>query len=314
MRERTLLALGVLFGLLALAALIVGCRGEGSGETRGRGGNTLEGAGFQGTLRLHVAEPLRPIVDRQVAMFRRIYPQAEVVVTPTTTREAYVAFVRQQTDAVVVDREPNAEERDALGRTGASFSEVPLGYGALVAAVHPSNNVASLTAAALGRIASGQAVPWSELGVRGTTGNVGLALASLNTGAVEGFTRRVLPSDSLPRPAYAAQSEADALSWVAQNPAGLAIVSMAAYAAQPDESTRAVAVPDSTGRPVLPTPFDVYAGRYPLRHPIILLVARRPDGIGAGFATFARGTQGQEAVQRAGLAPYTLPAREIQLE
>lgn len=304
----------LLLALLLPAVLLgPGCRGEREDDdTRGRGGNVLEGTGLEGSVRLHVAEALRPVVDRHVTLFRRNYPRAEFALTTTNTREAYVALVRGQADAVVVDRPPNAEEQRALAAAGVDPAEVVLGQGALVAAVHPTNPARMLGMDALRRAAAGQPVQWAEVG--GSGGAVRLALPPLTTGVVELLTRQLLPPDSLPRPTYAAADEADALRWVSENPAGLTIVSLAAYEGVSEDQVRAIAVPDSAGAPVLPAPLRVYANHYPLRHPILLVVGRSAGVVGASFASFVLGTQGQEAVQRAGLVPARLPVREIELQ
>ena len=80
-----------------------------------------------------------------------------------------------------------------------------------------------------------------------------------------------------------------------------------------DLGSRAVAVVDSAGRAVRPSPMAVYIDEYPLRQPIVLVTRGVRGGLAAGFATFIMGTQGQETVQRAGLVPAQPPVREFNL-
>ena len=145
-------------------------------------------------------------------------------------------------------------------------------------------------------------------------GSAQLSLAPRNAGAVEVITGRMLSPGVLPRPAHPAESEAGVIDWVATTPGGIGVVSLAVLRADTTGRVRALALPDSTGRPTLPDQQSLADGRYPLPQPLVLVVVGRRDALGASFATFARGNPGQEAVLRAGLLPASRPVREIVLD
>ena len=80
------------------------------------------------------------------------------------------------------------------------------------------------------------------------------------------------------------------------------------------EPNRVLALADSAGRPAFPSQRSLAERRYPLRQPLVLVVAGGRGPVAPTFATFARGTPGQEAVLRAGLLPAVRPVREIVLD
>jgi phosphate transport system substrate-binding protein len=280
---------------LAAAGLLAGC---------GRSGSGLDGAGPEGSFQIAAAAPVAPAIEQQVARFERLYPAADVAVTPMTAREALVALVSGQADAAVVDRPMNAEERRAAAAAGLVVDTTKLGDGALVVAAAAGSTVEPLPLERLAAALEG-------------AGPYRLALTSRNAGVVELLGDRLLGGRP-PVPAFRAADEDSVLAWVVagrpEGPPRLGVVSLAAWA-QADSATvrglRLLALPDSTGRPVLPSPMSVYRGAYPLVQPVYLYTVARRSPLAAPFATFAAGLHGQEAIQRAGLVPATLPAREI---
>jgi phosphate transport system substrate-binding protein len=277
---------------LLLAGALLGCNRADTGG--------LEGAGPEGSLRIAAAEALAPVVERQATRFERLYDAAEITVTPMTAREAFIAFVTGRADAAVVDRPMNAEERRAAEAALLRVDEVKLGDGALVvvapAGAGPDRLPLDVLAAAL----EGEA-PYR------------VALTSRNAGAVELLGDRLLGGRP-PTPSFLAADEDSVLAWVAGRPQALGVVSLAAWAGADSAAVRGlrlIAVPDSTGAPVLPSPMSVYRGDYPLVQPVYLYTEARRSPLAAPFATFAAGLHGQEEIQRAGLVPATLPTREI---
>jgi phosphate transport system substrate-binding protein len=243
-----------------------------------------------------------PVVEGQIARFERLYPEADLTVTPMTAREALVALVRGQADAAVVDREMNAEERRAVAASQQPFAEVKVGDGALVVVAPAARGLDRLTLEELA-------------GALESAGTHRLALTSRNAGAVELLGERLLDGRP-PRPSHRAESESDVLAWVAGQPDGLGVVSMAAWARADSALTRPLrllALPDSAGTFVRPSQLSVYRGEYPLVQPVYLYLWTRGRPLAAPFATFVVGLHGQEEVQRAGLVPVNIPQREIEL-
>lgn len=303
--------------VLLLGGLTSACRG---GEDAPTDAPAAEEGGFRGqgptgTLRLLVTPGLVPVAERQTAAFMRRYSGARITLTPSTARESVAALAAGETDAVILDRPLNDEERRVLETNEIVYREILIGTDAVAFVVPAANAARGLDVAALRRLLQGEPVAWADLadstGGGLPPGNAALALAPLNTGAVELLTTTLLPGRTPPRPAHAATDEEDVLSWVARTPGGLGVVPMVTFRADSTGRLRTLALPDSTGRLTLPTQRTVDAGTYPLRQPVTLIVVSSRNSLNASFATFARDVMGQEAVLRAGLVPAVMPVREI---
>ena len=152
-----------------------------------------------------------------------------------------------------------------------------------------------------------------ERGRRACLAQARLVLTDRNAGTVEYVARRLLPAGVLPQSAIRAATEADVLARVAGRADAIGLVSALTLRGDTTARVRAVALVDSAGRTVRPSPMAVYLDEYPLRQPIVLITRGARGGLAAGFATFVMGTQGQEQVQRAGLVPAEPPVREFNI-
>lgn len=304
--------------VLAGIALVTG--GAGCNETPTRvdrpdgeaSGRPLGGAGFTGTLHIGTTPELAPIVRAQVADFQKLYPQTTLTVRELSARAAIVGVLQGQLESAIVDRPMNSEESGLAAEYEIPIGQTLVGEGAVTVVVPASSAVQQVPLDALRRLLGGQAVSWASVAA-GTPGEARLVLTDRNAGTVEYLARRLLPEGTLPQSAIRAAGEPDVITRVAGRADALGIVSALTFRADTTGRVRSVAVVDSTGRAVRPSPLAVYTDEYPLRQPIVLVTRGARGGLAAGFATFILGTQGQETVQRAGLVPAQPPVREFNL-
>ncbi len=306
--------------LLALAGLALVIGGAGCGEAPARpdapagvtSGQPLGGDGFTGTLHIGTTPELAAIVREQAADFQKVYPKASVTVRELSARAAIVGVLQGQLESAIVDRPMNDEESGLAAEYEISIGQTLIGEGAVTVVVPASSTVEQVPLDALQRMLGGQAVTWTSIAA-GTPGQARLVLTDRNAGTVEFLARRLLPEGALPQSAIRAADEPDVITRVAGRSDALGVVSALTFRADTTGRVRAVAVVDSTGQAVRPSPMAVYMDQYPLRQPIVLVTRGVRGGLAAGFATFILGTQGQETVQRAGLVPAQPPVREFNL-
>ena len=276
-------------------------------------GRPLGGAGYTGTMRLGTTPELAAVVRRQASDFEKLYPQATITVVESTARAAVVGVLRGTLDAAVVDRTLNAEETGLAEENRLNIGQTLIGEGAVVAIVPSASPVRALPVETLRSLLAGRAVAWASVD-GGGPGQVRLVLTDRNAGTVEFLARRLLRDGALPQSAIRAATEADVLARVAGRSDAVGVVSALTVRADTAARVRTLALVDSAGRTVSPSPLAVYTDEYPLRQPVVLVTGGARRGVAAGFATFVLGTQGQEAVQRAGLVPARPPVREFDLD
>ena len=301
--------------VLAAFALVTGCNETPTRVDRPDGeasGRPLGGAGFTGTLHIGTTPELAAIVREQAADFNKLYPQATIEVRELSARAAIVGVLQGQLESAIVDRPMNAEESGLASEYEIEIGQTLVGEGALTVVVPASSAVEQVPLDALRRLLAGESVAWTSVAA-GTPGEARLVLTDRNAGTVEYLARRLLPEGALPQSAIRAAGEPDVITRVAGRSDALGVVSALTFRADTTGRVRAVAVVDSAGRAVRPSPLAVYTDEYPLRQPIVLVTRGVRGGLAAGFATFIMGTQGQETVQRAGLVPAQPPVREFNL-
>ena len=78
--------------------------------------------------------------------------------------------------------------------------------------------------------------------------------------------------------------------------------------------TQLCAIAPTTGGPaVVPNQSTLADGSYPLRRKLYALNVEGRSGLGTGFVSFVAGHKGQRIILKSGLAPQTVPAREVML-
>jgi phosphate transport system substrate-binding protein len=77
------------------------------------------------------------------------------------------------------------------------------------------------------------------------------------------------------------------------------------------EKIKFMAVKDKKGKYQLPTQSNLKTGSYPLIRDLYLIDCQGKAGLGTGFAAFLASDIGQRIILKAGLAPDSLPSRQI---
>lgn len=67
------------------------------------------------------------------------------------------------------------------------------------------------------------------------------------------------------------------------------------------------------GPAVLPNQSYLADGQYPLRRKLYAVLKEGKTGLGTGFVSFVAGHKGQRIILKTGLAPQTIPGREVEL-
>ena len=239
-----------------------------------------------------------------------IYPEAHIEVVVMAARAAIVGVLTGKVEGAIVDRAMNAEEKGVAKKYQVQVGETLLGEGAVVAVVPEASPVQTIPVGDVRRLLAGQPVMWSSVS-SGAAGQARLVLTDRNAGTVEYVARRLLPEGVLPKSAIRAADEPDVLTHVAGRSDAIGLVSAVTFRADTTRRTRALALVDSAGQTVQPSPRAVYLDEYPLRQPIVLVTRSERGGLGAGFATFALDTQAQDVLQKAGLVPARPAVREF---
>ena len=123
--------------------------------------------------------------------------------------------------------------------------------------------------------------------------------------------------DKFPNNIYALNTNKDVISYIAEHPKAIGIVSVAWIKRPTPDISEKVAeiklmgISEKGGLYQKPSQSNLKMGYYPLIRDLYLINCQGRAGLGTGFAAFLAGELGQRIILKSGLAPDSLPSRQI---
>ncbi len=116
---------------------------------------------------------------------------------------------------------------------------------------------------------------------------------------------------------YALSSNKEVITYINEHPNSIGIISVA-WMKRPTkdmiaqvEKLKFLAVADNNGQYILPSQSNLKTGIYPLQRSLYIVNCQGKAGLGTGFASFLAGEVGQRIILKSGLAPDSLPSRQL---
>lgn len=269
----------------------------------------------KGSLMVLAAQSYENFIRQEANAYVRSYTDVSISVSGTSTREAIVHLLNDSVKCICVDRSLNDEERQVAAKAELVIAENKIGEGALALIVHKSNPVEFIAFEDVKDILMGSKKSWTALKESRWKGEIDVALTGRNSGAYEILQRHFFKIENPLTVTTTVETEKEVVEYTRTHPQALGIVSIAALRNVAGKTkVLAVESTDSTEeRFVKPTQINVYRALYPFHYSLYLYTSESSTGVGAGFSSFIRSTQGQKIVQDAGFVPVVIPNRIIQI-
>jgi len=273
-------------------------------------------------------------MESQVDTFQKLYPDAHLKTSYQPEDNVFLDLLNDKVKVIVASRMLNAEETKALDRQQMLPKVSKIGIDGLAIILHPSNPDSLLTIAQLRDIFGGKTTQWSQLSGQKKLSAINVVFDA-NRSSTSRFLRdSLLRGGTLSPKAFAAQSNAKLLDYVASHPNAIGVVGVNWISDLDDPNVRGflrkVRVAGITARPN-PTkddfiqPYQVYLAQktaeqlrdnpdlqnYPLRRDIYAISREARAGLGSGFVSFIAGQKGQLIFQKSGLMPANVQARIV---
>lgn len=270
----------------------------------------------RGRLELLVPESHAPLMLLEADEFHRLYPEATVFITATSTREAIVALLNGSVKMICSDRPLNEEEKSVAARAGIKLAELRIAQDALAVVVHRKNPMVSISHRSLREVLSGRKTFWDRVPESKWSGRIELVLTGRNSGAHELLTRQLFNLPTEPAPFLILETQKEILDYVESHPHAIGVVSIVTLR-DSTGSARVLAVEgrDSSahGQFIKLHQANVYRSLYPLRYPVYLFSTAGQASLATGFSSFVASAPGQKVLLNAGLVPATMPIRLVQI-
>jgi phosphate transport system substrate-binding protein len=318
-----------ILGMLALtASLLPACNSKGSSAEEATDTPT------SGRVAISVDETFAPILEAQVDTFQKLYTDAHIKTTYQPEDSVMLDFLNDKVKLAVISRELNADEKAELIKQNMLPHATKIGIDGLAVILHPSNPDSLLTLTQLRSIFSGQTTNWKQVSGQSKVGDVNVVFDANRSSTLRFVRDSLLRGQPLTKKVFAANSNPEALDYVAAHPNAIGVVGVNWVSDLDDPKVRGflrkVRVAAITARPN-PTkddyiqPYQVYLApkppellrdhpdlqNYPLRRDIYIISREARTGLGSGFASFVAGQKGQLIFQKSGLMPANVQARIV---
>lgn len=253
-------------------------------------------------------ESLFPIVDDEHQVFLTTYKRAKINMVYKPLQEALTLFVNDSINIAILPRMLNENEADYFTKRKIKIRTTKFATDGIALITGKNNKDTLITKEEIVEILSGN-----------SKSNKILVFDNPQSSTVEYLMKmanvKELPSKSV----YALKSNQEVITYVKNNPGSIGVVSVNwIKRPTPDmvkdvSAVRFMAVKNDKGEYKLPSLNNLKVKDYPLVRDLYLIDCQGKAGLGTGFAGFLAGDIGQRIILKSGLAPDSLPSRQINI-
>ncbi|TAH03503.1 MAG: phosphate ABC transporter substrate-binding protein [Sphingobacteriales bacterium] len=266
--------------------------------------NQTEGI-ISGKTTILADESVFTIVDDQAEIFALNYKQAQIKFNYQPEQKLIKLFLSDSIKTAIMARDLTAQEKQHFldQKIVIRTNRFAIDGIALIANKQSTDSVLTiqqLKAALLGKYKNDKA--WVFDNAQSST----LAYLMQFAG-VKIFAKNV----------YALQTNKEVIKYVSKHPQAIGIISLSCLVRPtPDletdiKSVKLMSLGKDNNKHYKPTQSTLKTGKYPLTRNLYIHNCQGSAGLGTGFASFLAGELGQRIILKAGLAPDSLPSRQL---
>lgn len=253
-------------------------------------------------------ESLFPIVDDQQQVFHNSYKRAKINMVYKPLQEALNLFVNDSIDIAILPRMLTAKEAEYFERKKIRIRATKFATDGVALITGVNNNDSLITKQEIIDLLSGKSNKKRVLvfdNPQSSTVEYLMEMANV----------KELPKESV----YALKSNQEVIAYIKNNPAAIGVVSVNWIKRPTPEivedvaAVKFIAVRNDKGEYKLPSLNNLKVRDYPLVRDLYLIDCQGKAGLGTGFAGFLAGDIGQRIILKSGLAPDSLPSRQINI-
>ncbi|MBI5475651.1 MAG: substrate-binding domain-containing protein [Ignavibacteriales bacterium] len=272
----------------------------------------------KGKITVVAAESVQPLIQEEKDKFESIYPDAEIELLFSSSREAITRFFNDSIKVIVTSREMNNEELSVAKKYNIDLQEFKIAVDAVAFLVNADNPVNQLRTTQLDSIYSGLITNWNQVG--GKNVPIDVFLPDQNSGNIEVIRTTILKYKKFQAPANIIKSSEEMLKVASSHPNALSVVGLNWLSQKKDNVTVLKLsdpdAPDSLGikgQYFAPLQAHVYRNYYPVTRKVFIYARIDMYSVGSGFISFITSAPGQQLVVYNGLVPATMPIRLVEL-
>ncbi len=258
-----------------------------------------------GESKLLADESLYPIVDDEYQIFANNYKRANIEITYLPEQDVIANLLNDSISVAILSRKLSQTEAKHFERKKITVRNTKFATDGVALVTGKSNNDSLITIEELKEVFKGNAKK-DRTFVFDNPKSSTVAYLMQITGVKE-----------FPKNVYALKTNKEVIQYVTNNPSSVGIVSVAWMKRPTPDIAAAVgnlkflSVKSENGTYEKPTQSNLKLNKYPLVRDLYLINCQGRAGLGTGFASFLASEIGQRIILKSGLAPDSLPSRQI---
>lgn len=259
-----------------------------------------------GSTKIVSDESLFPIVDDEHLVFQSRYKKASIEMVYKPLKGALSIFLNDSIDVAVLPRELSEEEKEVFIKKNVKVRSIKFATDGIAIITSKYNITDKITVNELKSF------------LNGTAENAPVVVFdNVQSSTVEYLMTNLDVKKLNAKNIYALNNSEEVIKYVKENPKAYGIISVS-WIKRPTreieemvKEIKSLAVKNDKGVFVEPTQSSLKTGEYPLKRDLYLIDCQGKAGLGTGFAAFLASDIGQRIILKSGIAPDSLPSRQI---
>jgi phosphate transport system substrate-binding protein len=256
-----------------------------------------------GTIHISVDETYKPLLDSEIKVFQSLYPKTKIIADYKPEADCFKDLFSDSARMIIVTRELKDEEKEYFQKEKIRPQSLKLATDAIALIVNHANPDSILTMDQVRKIMVGEGdKPWQIVFDNQNSSTVRFIRDSINKGK------------PLPATTMAAKTNPEVIDYVSKNKNAIGVIGVN-WISDTNDSTAIDFTKQVTtvklradGYTDFVQPYQFYIGMksYPLTRGMFYILKEPYQGLGAGFATFLGGQEGQLLIGKFKLYPARL--------
>lgn len=283
-----------------LPFVLVACKGKAPDPQR-------DDVPTKGDILIVADEDAQRIIESQLLVFQSIYADATVRVRYLPESDLRVAMRNDSVRVVFTSTLPGSDEVTFFRSRNLFPDDVPVLTDAIAVVKGPGASVDSISVEEIKQALTGASS--TRVLFEGARGGVSRSVVDSLLAGDAGTLKNVA----------AVEGVDSLLARLARTPDAIGLIAFAHISDLDDPACRALRERmtlcrvSSKGAAIPPNQSTLADGQYPLRRKLYAVLKEGKTGLGTGFVSFVAGHKGQRIILKSGLAPQTVPGRDVEL-
>jgi len=278
----------------------------------------------RGDIKIGVDESFKLLIDTEVFTFSALYDYANIKPLYKNEVEVLEDFMNDSVRTIVTAKLLTQNQIDYLRGKSIIPKTHTIAMDAVAFIVNRENPDSLIQINKLKQIFSGYLTSWSQLSKSNKSGEIEMVFDNNKSANARYFLER-LNLKEFPKNCYSAKTNDEVINYVEKNPNAIGIISVNWISENTDSTSnnflkriRVVGLtaefdPEGT-QFYRPYPAYILDHSYPFTREIYMITRETFTGLGSGFIAFVKGEKGQRIVLKAGLVPFTMPTRLVEMK